>query len=315
MIQKLLTEDVESYLNTLQPDSIETFLLKNGTVRGSLLHGTRMIHAMQANHETGILETYILGHAYIAAGLLTSMLKGTDKIGLTVECAGPAKGFDVEASARGDVRVRGYLRQNPIPIEKPLESFDMSPFFGPGFLTLTRTLEGARQPVTGQTMMRHGSIAKDLANHFLESEQTPTLFFLSIQFDKRGNIAGAGGLFLQVMPGADDQILHNIESAACSMPSMGQWFAESGSTGDLIKSVFSDFSPKIIGTRDVNFFCYCERFRFLNFIASLTGETRKSVLEEGPFPLLTTCRNCSTIYSFSKEEIHSVLTNSNTAVE
>jgi len=313
MIQNLLTENVENYLKTLQSDTIDTFLLQKGSVRGSLLHGTRMVHAMQANHETGILETYILGHAYIAAGLLTSMLKGNDKIGLSVECAGPAKGFDVEASARGDVR--GSLRQNPIPIEKPLESFEMSPFFGPGFLTLTRTLEGARQPVTGQTMMRHGSIAKDLATHFLESEQTPTLFFLSIQFDKKGNIAGAGGLFLQVMPGAEDNILSKIETAACSMPSMGQWFADSGSTKELIDNVFSEFSPEIIGTRDIDFFCSCERSRFLNFISSLTGETRKSVLEEGPFPLLTTCHNCGTIYSFSKEDVHAVLSNTNIANE
>jgi len=313
MIQNILTENVENYLKTLQPDTIDTFLLQKGSIRGSLLHGTRMVHEMQANHGTGILETYILGHAYIAVGLLTSMLKGNDKIGISVECAGPAKGFDVEASARGDVR--GYLRQNPIPIEKPLESFDMSPFFGPGFLTLTRALEGSRQPVTGQTMMRNGSIAKDLSNHFLESEQTPTLFFLSIQFDKKGNIAGAGGLFLQVMPGANDKILSRVEAAACSMPSMGQWFAESGSTKELMQNVFSDFSPEIIGTRDINFFCYCERSRFLNFISSLTGETRKSVLEEGPFPLLTTCNNCGTIYSFSREEVHSVLSNINTANE
>jgi len=313
MIQNILTENVENYLKTLQPDTIDTFLLQKGSIRGSLLHGTRMVHEMQANHGTGILETYILGHAYIAVGLLTSMLKENDKIGISVECAGPAKGFDVEASARGDVR--GYLRQNPIPIEKPLESFDMSPFFGPGFLTLTRALEGSRQPVTGQTMMRNGSIAKDLSNHFLESEQTPTLFFLSIQFDKKGNIAGAGGLFLQVMPGADDKILSRVEAAACSMPSMGQWFAESGSTKELMQNVFSDFSPEIIGTRDINFFCSCERSRFLNFISSLTGETRKSVLEEGPFPLLTTCNNCGTIYSFSREEVHSVLSNINTANE
>lgn len=304
MIQKTLSDDVETYLNSLQQDRIDTFLLQHGTIRGALLHGTRMVHAIQANHNTGILETYILGHAYIAVGLLTSMLKGNDKIGLSIECAGPAKGLDVEASARGDVR--GYLRQNPIPIDKPLESFNISPFFGPGFLTITRTLEGARQPVTGQTMMRHGSIAKDLAGHFLESEQTPTLFFLSIQFSKEGSITGAGGLFLQVIPGADDQILNQIETAACSMPSIGQWFADSGSSHDLIKGVFTDFLPKIIGTRDIDFFCPCERSRFLDFISSLIGETRKSIQEEGPFPLQITCHNCGTTYSFSKKEIHSV---------
>jgi molecular chaperone Hsp33 len=309
MIQTTLKKTRETYLKTLQPDRIDRFLLKDGTIRGSLLHGTRMLESMRANHETGILETYILGHAYMAAGLLTAMLKGRDKIGFSIECAGPVKGLTVEASASGDVR--GFLYQNPVPIEAPLESFDMSPFFGPGFLTVTRTLEGARQPVTGQTMMKNGSIAKDLANHFLESEQMPTLFFLSVQFDRQGELAGAGGLFLQVMPGVDDRLLAEVEAAACSMPSIGQWFADhtdaDDSPADLIRTTFSDFAPRMIGTDDIGFFCPCERSRFLDFISSMKGETRESILNEGPFPLEVVCHNCATVYAFSEDELRKVL--------
>ncbi len=301
MIQQKLPEQMETHLAACVPDGITTFLLNGGKVRGSLLHGSRMINAMRANHQTGILESYILGHAYIAVGLLTAMIKGRDQISLSVECGGPVKGLSVETDAMGNVR--GYIYQNPIPVEAPLEDFDVSPFFGPGFISVTRTLEGARQPVTGQTMMRHGSIAKDLANHFLESEQMPSLFFLSIQFDARGDITGAGGLFLQGMPGADDRLLDRVEEAACSMPSIGQWFAGGSDARELIRTAFAPFSPEFIGVRDVGFLCPCERSRFLKFLASLNTETRESILEEGPFPLELVCHKCGTTYAFPRDEV------------
>ncbi len=307
MIQKALPEEVEQHLGILDRDEITTVLLADGSVRGALLHGSRLLNAMRANHETGLLETYILGQAYIAGGLLTTMLKGNDRISLAVECGGPVKGLNVDATASGEIR--GYLLHNPIPVTDttPLGSFDMSSFFGPGFITVSRRLEGSRQPVSGQTMMQHGSIAKDLAVHFMESEQTPTLFFISIQYDADGMLTGAGGLFLQVLPGAEDNILERIETAALGMPSLGLWFARRGRSVELLETTFGEFSPQIIGTRDIIFSCGCDRDRFLEFIGSMSGDTRTSILTEGPFPLQLTCHNCNTTYSFSKEEVSEVL--------
>ena len=53
-------------------------------------------------------------------------------------------------------------------------------------------------------MLQYGSIVIDLAEYFLISEQTPAVVSLSIQFDREGRVIGAGALFLQNLPGADD---------------------------------------------------------------------------------------------------------------
>jgi molecular chaperone Hsp33 len=220
---------------------MHTFLMANDTVRGAFLQGSRMINQMRWNHELGILETLVLGHAYLGASLMSANLKGKDHLRLQVDCSGPIKGLVVEANADGEVR--GFLKNVPIPIEKPLEDFNLSPFFGAGFLSVTRTLANAKQPFTGKVMMAHGSLAKDLAHYYLNSEQIPTSFSLSIQFDSQGNVTAAGGMFLQAMPDAKDEIIRQLEGCVVKLPSIGGVLAGGTGPEELVTTHLEKFSP------------------------------------------------------------------------
>ncbi len=203
MIKKTIEgESLKERLLASAKDRIYNFLLADGAVRGAILHGTRMVNEMRANHELGIFETLVLGRAYLGAGLMSANLKGTDAISLKIECAGPIKGLTVEANAFGEVR--GFLKNVPIPIDRPIQDFNLSSFFGAGFLSVIRTIEDAKHPFTGKIALQYGNIAQDLANYYLKSEQIPTAFNLSIKYDPEGEVTGAGGLFLQTMPRADD---------------------------------------------------------------------------------------------------------------
>ena len=164
-------------------DKLYHFVLAEGTIRGALVSGTRMVNEMRWNHDLGILETLVLGHGYLAGALLSSSLKGNDRIKLQIECSGPIKGMTVEANAFGEIR--GYLSQVPIPIDSPLKNFNLAPFFGAGFLSLTRYLEDGKHPFTGRVMMENGSLAKDLALYHYQSDQTPSAYVLSITFSTR----------------------------------------------------------------------------------------------------------------------------------
>jgi molecular chaperone Hsp33 len=136
-------------------NKLYNFILENGHIRGAIIHGTFMIKEMRANHHLGILETLTLGHAYLGASLLIANLKDRDRIAFKIECEGPIKGLSVEASAFGEVR--GYLKNNPIPIDNPPASFDLAPFFGEGFLEMTHYPEYARHPYVGQRIGTTGA--------------------------------------------------------------------------------------------------------------------------------------------------------------
>ncbi len=308
MIEKPIAgKTLSEHLNQLSKDTLDIFLLEDGTLRGAIAHGSMMVNQMRANHDLGVLESYVLGQAYLAAGLLSSAVKGNDRLILSIECGGPIKGLSVETDAKA--QVRGYLAQVPIPVEKPLENFDLSPFFGPGFLKITKQLEHAKRPFPGQIMLRSGNLAEDLAWYYLESEQTKSFFSLSIQFDNKGDIIGAGGLFLQELPGAKAEALAKVQKTALAMPSLGTAFSEGASGSELVNRTMGKHSPQILGSRPLRFFCSCSKERFGAFLAGMQGLQQEEILKDSDFPLRVECHNCGSVYEFSRVECEELFSN------
>lgn len=302
MIKKnIYGDDLKARLLAGTNDRIYNFMIADNKVRGAILNGTRMVNEMRANHNLGILETLVLGHAYLGCCLLSANLKGNDLISIGIECSGPIKGLSVEANAYGEVR--GYLKKNPIEVESPLDDFNMSKFFGAGFLTVTKYLEDAKSPFSGRVALQYGNIAEDLAYYFFTSEQIPTVFNLSIQFDSKGDVIGASGLFLQIMPNASDEMIVQIEKLVQNFPSLGEKIAQGDKPDQLIKEYFSNYSPSILSNERIEFFCRCTEKKFLNYISKLPKKELKGMLDEESFPITICCHNCNSMYRFDKKII------------
>ncbi|MDX1708598.1 MAG: Hsp33 family molecular chaperone HslO [Desulfobacterales bacterium] len=305
MIKKQLpAETLKQRLLASAKDRLHNFLLAEGAVRGALLHGTHMVNEMRANHELGILETLVLGRAYLGIALMSANIKGIESVSLNIECSGPIKGLTVEANTFGEVR--GFLKNVPIPIDKPMENFDLSPFFGAGFLSVIRNMADAKQPFTSKIELRYGNIAQDLANYYLTSEQIPTAFNLSIQYDKKGRVTGAGGLFLQAMPGADDRLATELEDLVVAFPSLGQAFAREREPEELVQTVFEKYAPRFLADKRIEFMCHCSPERLRRILKMLPIDQLQDIRDEGPFPLEMRCHFCNTRYHFTKEEIQKI---------
>jgi molecular chaperone Hsp33 len=291
--------------DSLNPDGLHTFLLAGGTIRGAFLSGSHMIRQMRRSHELGILETLILGHAYLGAGLMSAGLKGRDHLRLQVDCSGPVKGLVVEANAAGEVR--GFLKQVPIPLDHPLEAFNTAPFFGAGFLSVTRTPADAKQPFTGKVMLEHGRLAKDLTHFYFTSEQIPTSFSLSVKFDSQGAVAAAGGLFLQAMPDAEEKILAKLEESVVAMPSIGTELAAGVNPGDFLDRYSGHLKPRFIDRREIAFRCHCNRDQIRNLLKMLPMPELRDIQAKGPFPVEIRCHHCNTRYAFEQAHIDRIM--------
>ena len=197
--------------------------------------------------------------------------------------------------------------ENPILLDQPPENIKLRELLDQGVLSVTRLLEKAKQPFTGQVSLQHGTLAEDLAHYFLVSEQTPSAFTFSVQFDMDGEVSGAGGLFLQVMPEIEENKVSALEKILEQMPPLGRMFAEQLPAEQLLQDQFADFSPLILGTRRVAFMCHCSKSRFRRFLAALPEEELTDILESGPFPVVTTCFNCNSEYRFPRAEIETLL--------
>ncbi len=318
------------HLASLGPDGITVFSLggedgpRGGDVRGALLHGTALVARARCQHGLGLVEALVLGQAYLAALLVASTLKGRDRTVIRLDCSGSVRGFSVEgmavdgdpeaigepvagkAEGRRRNAVRGYLFQDPIPMEAELESFDLAPLVGTGSLTVTRFIAGAPRPFTGAVSLRSGRLAEDLAAYYLESEQKRTAFKLSLVFDREGRVSGAGGLFLQALPGAREDFVSLAEAALLGLPSIGAWFAAGKTAEALLGSAFTGEGLRILATEGADFACSCSRGRFASFLSSANDELLRDLATEGPWPVETACHNCSSTYGFPRQELEAM---------
>lgn len=188
-----------------------------------------------------------------------------------------------------------------------MESFDLSPFFGEGLLAVTRRLQDAKQPFVGQVELAHGNIAQDLAHYYLSSEQIPTAFNLSIKFDREGNVTGAGGMFLQAMPHAEERTTEELEKRIADLPSMGIVFGEGVDPESFVLERFSDLGPRFLSNRRIEFFCRCNRERLRTLLTMLPTDELEDIRKNGPFPLEARCHYCNTVYLFDRPAIERIV--------
>ncbi len=302
--KKIENKQLQEHLASLPEDAREVFILQDGQVRLTAISATTLINQMRANFDLGLLETYVLGQAYLAGALLSATVKGNDRIQLNIECGGPIGGISIEAWACG--AVRGYLKHNPIPLTKPLDSLDLNELYGPGFLSITKVLEKNKTPFTGQVMMQYGSLAKDLAHYYQQSEQTPSLFSLSIHFNKAGEVIGSGALFLQSLPDCNEGVLEKLDIKSESLASIGEYLAQGGSIKEYVEREFADFGVKHLARQGLGFSCPCDRKQYGRYLRQLEPQDKSEILSDGPFPLELNCLNCNTTYEFEKEELESL---------
>ncbi len=293
-----------------------SFLLAGKSVRGVILDGTSLVQELRKRQGTGILETQLLGQALQAIVLMASSLKGHDEIGLRIDCPGPVKGLVAEATGTGEVR--GYLKQGSIPLAFPLTSFDeisgLNPWWGDGFLTINRYLQGGREPFSCKMALQSGNLASELAHYYHISEQIPTAIHLSVFFDLHGEVSGAGGLFLQAMPGADEKIMATLEQTTQALPSLGQVLAAGWKTTPWVQEQFAPFHPEILEERPVHFRCRCNALRMRSLLLHLSLAELEEMRDNGPFPVQVSCHFCNEHYGFEQRNLAEICREKETVV-
>ena len=322
MIKKEIEDkELNEFLQTLEEDKLRIFTMAEGRVRGALFHGTRFVNQLRAQHNLGILETYILGQASLCGALTIPMMKDMEHTSIKFEGNGPSQGYSVEASSTGFVR--SYLFNEHIQLDKPLESWDLKPFLGEGTITFSRIHKDDKYPQSSTVEVNSGNIATDFATYFAQSEQINTAFNSSIQFDKQGRVIGAGAMYLQIMPktggtakvgsqvdshaeetAEDEDLLRRVENAFKACPSIGLLYSEKEvDSEDIILGLFREFSPTISLTRDVIFDCKCNEDYYINYLRTLPKDQIEDIKKNGPDPLEIICRNCGSIYKIPVEKI------------
>ncbi len=315
MIEKQITDKkLLAHLEGVEEDKLHIFTMADGRIRGALFNGTRFVNQIRLQHNLGILETMILGQAGMCAALTIPMMKNLEHNVIKFEGTGPAEGYSVEADSTG--YVRGFLFNDHIPIEKPLENWNLKPFLGSGSFTFSRVHKDDKAPQSSTVQVEGGNIALDFASYFAQSEQINTAFSASVQFDKEGMVTGAGAMYLQVMPATggtkrfgaqidsnlkinedEEVVIKKVENAFRATPSLGLLYSEKTVTSkDIIIGMFREFNPQITMQRDIRFDCPCCENQYVSYLKALPKDQLEDIRKNGPDPVEITCRNCGSVY-------------------
>ena len=257
-------------------------------------------------HQTSPTVSAALGRMLTGTLLLGATLKDFDRLTVKIECEGPVEGITCEATDRGTVR--GYVKNHVA--ELPANSngkFDVSGIVGKGTFYVIREsgfdIGLHKDPYIGSVPIVSGEIAEDFAFYLAKSEQIPSAVMLGVLLKNSAPyVAAAGGVMLQMMPGAIQHIITMIEDTIVHAPHITSVIERSGDPKHLIELALGDIAYEILEEREVEFRCTCSRDKALSMIAALGPNEVESMIEENGGAVMN-CGFCNEVYKFSEGEL------------
>ncbi len=303
-------------IKNTQTDALVRATAGDGTVRCMAAVTTNLVAEAARRHETSPTVAAALGRTLTGTLLLGAGLKELDRLTVQIACDGPVGGITAEANARG--QVRGYVR-NPAA-NPPLNAggkFDVSAVVGRGMLYVTHEsgfdIGLYKEPYRGAVPLVSGEIGEDFAYYLAKSEQIPSAVLLGVFMRARASgeshVEAAGGLIIQMMPGADEQTIATIEAAVQSAPHTTTLIREGAGPRELLRTALGGLPFEVLEEKPVSFACSCSHERVVSLVASIERGELEAMLREDKGAALT-CHFCNETYWLDEAALENILAGS-----
>lgn len=276
----------------------------NGTIRAYAIQSTETVEEARRRHDTWATASAALGRTITITTMMGAMLKGDDKLTVKVEGDGPTGPIIADANAKGEVR--GYITNPHVDFElNAIGKLDVARAVGTsGSLSVVKDL-GLKEHFTGQVPIVSGEIGEDFTYYFANSEQVPSAVGAGVLVNPDHTILAAGGFILQVMPGATDETIEQVEKQIASIPPISTLIREGNTPQQILEQLFGEENLKIHETLPVAFVCSCSEARIKNAIQSLGNEEIDKMIEEDQ-GAEATCHFCNQVYSLTVADLQSL---------
>ena len=282
-------------------DKIIRATAAEGTIKMAVITARDTVQRAREIHELSPTACAALGRTLCAASLLGESMK-EEKASLTIRINGGGPIGSVVAVSDHEGYVRGYV-DNP-RIHLPLRADGKLNVGGAvgrdGTLTVSRDI-GLKEPYIGSTSLVSGEIAEDLTAYLLSSEQVPSACALGVLIDTDRTVKAAGGFIVQLMPGADEEIISRLEDNIFLMDQLTTVLDEDG-TDALFAQVLKGFDWHLVGEYPVCYRCPCSRERVEQALTVIDRKDLDEIVAEGK-DISVSCQFCDRVYSFTPQEI------------
>jgi molecular chaperone Hsp33 len=280
----------------------------DGTVRAVAAVTTHAVDQARRRHATAPTATAALGRTLTAAGLLGSTLKDGQTVMVRVLGDGPLGGALAMSDASGGVR--GYV-MNPgvhLPLT-PAGKLNVGAAVGRGTLHVTTDV-GLRVPYHGSVPLVSGEIGEDLASYLVSSQQVPSVVALGVLVSPDERVLAAGGLIVQVLPGADEGVTGYLDSRARLLPTVTSLISSGRTPEEIVEEALGDLPSRVVARHPVRFRCGCTAQKVRDVLMALGEREMRALLEERG-SIEVRCNFCGRRYELGEAEMNTIFNGGN----
>ncbi|BBM16822.1 MULTISPECIES: Hsp33 family molecular chaperone HslO [Enterococcus] len=283
-------------------DYLVKALAYEGFVRAYAVNATETVAEAQRRHDTWNTSSAALGRTMIGALMLGATLKGEDKMTVKIEGNGPAGAIVVDSNGKGEVK--GYIK-NPhisLPLNE-IGKIDVRGAVGTeGMFTVIKDL-GLKEPFSGQTPIVSGEIGEDFTYYLAVSEQIPSAVGVSVLVDTDDSIKTAGGFMIQIMPGASDEIIDQIEARLKETARISTLLDEGQTPEEILQNLLATDDVVFLEKMPVQFKCDCSKEKFASAIITLGVEQIQELIDQD-HGAEAVCAFCNNKYEYSEADLN-----------
>lgn len=292
-------------------DKIIRCITSDGAVMAAAVDASDIVFTAKKVHHLSRSATAALGRLLCAASIMGAMLKQNDAI-VNLRVMGDGELGAVIAVGDSKGNVRGYVGDSDCPTEYyPNGKINVGKAVGKnGTLSVMRDY-GSGDPYIGQVELVSGEIAEDITNYYATSEQIPTVCALGVLINKEdGEVMLAGGLLIQLLPGAGEDALERLEQNVSKLEPVTTMLAKGMTILDICKTALDGFEVEVLDEEPVHYVCNCSRERLERYFCTMSDEDIRSMADEKGVAVAN-CHFCNKKYIFTKEDLEKLIAEKN----
>lgn len=292
-------------------DKIIRCITSDGAIMASAIDASDIVFTAKKLHNLSRSATAALGRLLCVTSMMGNMLKQKDAfINLRVLGDGEMGAVVAVGDSRGNVR--GYV-ENPGCSTEYYNSgkINVAKAVGRnGTLSVMRDY-GTGDPYIGQVELCSGEIAEDITNYFATSEQIPTVCALGVLINKEdGEVLLAGGLLIQLLPGAYDEAIDRLEENVKNLEPVTTMLAKGMSILDICKTALQGFEVEVLDENPVNYVCSCSREKLERYFMTMSDEEIRTLPDESG-KTEAVCQFCNKRYAFTRDDLERLIAEKN----
>lgn len=275
----------------MSSDYLQRFSFDSTDVRGEITHLHDSYQEIIRRHQYPALIATHLGELMAATAILSATLKFPGRLTLQVRLEGNIRVLQAETNEKGQLRAIARY-------DESAGHHDLN--FDNGQLVITLEPEQG-QRYQGITAINGGNIAAALEEYFMQSEQLPSVFWLTSD----GN--SAAGLMIQKIPAGAEQAtdpdawdrIHHLSATVKDEELLNL------PPDEILHRLYHEENTRVFPISELSFNCTCSKPRIAKALTQLGYDELNNMLEEMN-KISINCEFCQQHYSFNRTEIEAL---------